>query len=154
MSAPPRAKSPFKKRLAPRRDLVGVDVEPLTYGGQRLLAIDRRQRDLRLENRAVVPANASRQIRFCSRQACRAQVENAPALAVKISRANSHHGALVGAAVDVPPNLEPTPSYWRQIRTILSRRKDLLHERGMDVTHEAVRPSEYAVYNSQMLNIR
>jgi hypothetical protein len=106
MSAPPRAKPPFKKRLAPRRDLVWVDVELLTYVGQRLLASDRRQRDLRLESRAVVPANASRQIRFCPRQACRAQVENAPALAVNISRVNAHHGALVGAAVDVPPNLE------------------------------------------------
>jgi hypothetical protein len=95
MSAPPRAKPPFKKRLAPRRDLVGVDVELLTYVGQCLLAIDRRQRDLRLESRAVVPANGSRQIRFCSRQACRPQVENAPALAVKISRANSHHARLL-----------------------------------------------------------
>jgi hypothetical protein len=53
---PEHAGGPVKKLAAPLRDLVGVHVELLRQIGQRLLALDRRQSDLRLESRAVVPA--------------------------------------------------------------------------------------------------
>lgn len=80
---------PFKKLAALLRHLVGVNIELLGQFSQRLLAPDRRQRDLRLESRAMVPAQASRHIRSCSRQSCRVQAENPPAPDVQISRASS-----------------------------------------------------------------
>lgn len=86
---PEYAGGPVKELAAPLRDLVGVDIELLRQIGQRLLAHDGRQRDLRLESRAVVPAHTSRHIRSCSRQSCRVQAENPPIPAVQISRARS-----------------------------------------------------------------
>ncbi len=53
------ARGPFQKLRAPLRDLVGVNVELLRQLGQRPLALDGRQRHLRLEGRAVVPARSS-----------------------------------------------------------------------------------------------
>ena len=59
--------SPFKKLIPPLLDLVGVDVELLRQFRQRLLALDRSQRCLRLESRGVVAANSSRHGVSCSR---------------------------------------------------------------------------------------
>jgi hypothetical protein len=78
-SDPNTPAAPLKKLAAPLRDLVGVDVELLRQIDQRLLA---------LGSRAVVPANASRHIRSCSRQSCRVQAENPPTPGVHISRAS------------------------------------------------------------------
>ena len=54
------ARGTFQELRAPLRDLVGVNIELLRQLSQRPLALDGRQRHLRLEGRAVVPARSSR----------------------------------------------------------------------------------------------
>ena len=61
--APENAGRAFEKLTLPLRDLVGVDFELLRQLGQRLLALDRGQRHLRLEGRRVVPTGSLRHLR-------------------------------------------------------------------------------------------
>jgi len=55
-AGPEHSGGTLKQMRLPRRDLVRVDVIQVRQLSQRLLALDGRQRHLRLEGRVVVPA--------------------------------------------------------------------------------------------------
>jgi hypothetical protein len=58
---------PFRKLHAPGRNLIGLDVDLLGQFGQRLLALDRGERNIRRGGRAVAPARSSAHGFSCSR---------------------------------------------------------------------------------------
>lgn len=91
------SRSTFQKLRAPLRDLVRVNVELMCQLGQRLLALDGRQRHLRLEGRAVVPARSSRHGVSSLSASCRCRADDPLNTPVQISQASSLMPAQIGA---------------------------------------------------------
>ena len=78
--------------VLPLLDLVGVDAKLLCQFRQRLLALDRGQRRLRLESRRVVPAGPSCHLGSRSQRILRRSQAETPLIpGVQISRASSDH---------------------------------------------------------------